>query len=141
MTTDCIITQARICESGYGVVWLSGSVERAHRVAFFISKGYWPEVVMHTCDNPSCVNPEHLVGGTQTDNNRDRMQKQRNGRIDGQRNGRAKVSDEEAEEIRHTYAAGGISQQSLGFMFGISQTQVSKIVRGDCFKGKTRNSR
>jgi len=49
----------------------------AHRLVHYIITGEWPEVVMHVCDNPGCVNPAHLRGGTIADNNRDMMQKGR----------------------------------------------------------------
>ena len=69
------------------------------------------------------------------------MLKGRNGRIDGDRNGRAKITDEEAEEIRKIYSAGNITQTELGMCFNITQSRVSRIVRGVSFKGSTKNSR
>lgn len=44
----------------------------AHRVSFYLVNSYWPPVVRHLCNNPGCVNPEHLAPGTQADNIRDR---------------------------------------------------------------------
>ena len=49
----------------------------AHRVSFFLHEGYWPDVVRHTCDNPPCVNPAHLLGGSFKDNSRDMAQRGR----------------------------------------------------------------
>lgn len=95
---------------------------------------------MHKCDNPSCVNPEHLEAGTHALDALDRKQKGRNGRIDGERHGRSKVTDAQAEEIRSIYAAGGRSQTSIAKEYGLSQSQVSKIVLGSCFRGFTKNS-
>lgn len=65
---------------GYGNQWFQGKQHGAHRVAYYEATGIWPEVVRHTCDNPPCINPEHLVPGTQADNMHDRMDR---GRWDG----------------------------------------------------------
>lgn len=54
-----------------------GKTVYAHRFAFEITNGIKPEICMHTCDNPSCVNPNHLVSGTQKDNMSDCVQKKR----------------------------------------------------------------
>lgn len=64
---------------GYGNVRYDGKWRMAHRVAYYTTKGPIPEgnVVMHICDNPSCVNPKHLKTGTQSDNLRDMMAKGR----------------------------------------------------------------
>jgi hypothetical protein len=63
----------------YGVIWVGRSPKFAHRVAWELKHGPVPDgmVVMHTCDNPPCCNPEHLVLGTPGDNNRDRVKKGR----------------------------------------------------------------
>lgn len=109
-------------------------------MAFYEHYGYFPKVVRHKCDNPPCINPQHLEAGTIADNNKDRKVRGRNGRIDGQRSGRAKLTDVQATEVRELYAAGGITQRELGEMYGITQSQVSKIVLGVAFSGKTKNS-
>ena len=46
-----------------------------HRIVFFQHNGYWPPVVRHTCDNPRCINPNHLLGGTVYDNAQDRKER------------------------------------------------------------------
>jgi hypothetical protein len=64
---------------GYGVIRHEGRSRRAHRVAYELAHGPIPErmVVMHSCDNPPCINPEHLSVGTVAENNRDRQNKGR----------------------------------------------------------------
>lgn len=48
-----------------------------HRRVFLLKNGYLPEVVLHTCDNPRCINPEHLRGGNKKDNSQDAVNKGR----------------------------------------------------------------
>ena len=68
---------------GYGQFNYAGLILRAHRVMFWLHYGFGPGKfsVMHTCDNPSCLNPDHLKLGTHKDNMRDMCLKKRHGRI------------------------------------------------------------
>ena len=104
MILECVESQRLKDDWGYVLIWDGEKLMKEHLLVFLQHHGSLPEVVMHTCDNPACINIEHLQPGTHVLNNQDRMQKGRNGRIDGQRNGRSKVSDDQAEEIRHRYA-------------------------------------
>jgi len=49
----------------------------AHRLAFYLANGYLAAVIRHSCDNPSCCNPAHLLAGTQSDNMRDAAERNR----------------------------------------------------------------
>ena len=64
---------------GYGLFQLDGKQWRAHRFMMHITEGLSVDkpVVMHTCDNPGCVNPAHLVNGTIQENNLDKLMKGR----------------------------------------------------------------
>jgi len=101
-------------ERGYGVFMLKGKTKLAHRVAYEIYKGEIPEGirVCHSCDNPSCQNPDHLWLGNQSDNLKDCVRKnrnsktveaaKRNGAINGRKGARKLrfFSDDEVREIR-----------------------------------------
>lgn len=67
-------------ETGYGRVRIDGRILYAHRVSWILANGPIPDDlrVLHRCDNPPCVNPDHLFLGTQGDNNADRDAKGRN---------------------------------------------------------------
>lgn len=66
---------------GYGTMSFHGKREYVHRVSYILYKGVIPEdmCVCHSCDNPKCINPEHLWLGTQGDNMKDRDKKGRHG--------------------------------------------------------------
>lgn len=110
--------------AGYGKV--AGGYKRptvyAHRIAWVQANGAIPEgmVVCHSCDNPLCCNPAHLFLGTPLDNMRDRDAKGR---------GFSKITADDVEEIRSRFNAGE-SQHSLAKKFGVSQSHVSRVVRG-----------
>src|SRR5262245_2521405 len=64
--------------AGYGSFWLDGRNVTAHRVAFFLANGKWPDPFgCHSCDNHPCCNPAHIFEGTQWDNDMDRVAKGR----------------------------------------------------------------
>lgn len=70
---DCWEFQGRPTKGGYGQIHWRGRSWRAHRVAYTLAKGEIPSGldVLHGCDNPPCVNPDHLRVGTDSDNIRD----------------------------------------------------------------------
>jgi hypothetical protein len=66
-------------EDGYGNAWHEGKKIAAHRLSFKLNVGDIPKgmFVCHTCDTPSCINPEHLFLGTPKDNTKDMINKGR----------------------------------------------------------------
>jgi hypothetical protein len=71
-------------KNGYGKITYQSRNLRAHRIAYEISKGLTigslkaDQLICHTCDNPSCINPKHLFLGTPKDNTADMIKKGRN---------------------------------------------------------------
>lgn len=75
----CWNWKASLQKSGYGNFWDGEKVTYAHRASYLINKGNIPKgfCVIHSCDNPSCVNPNHLSAGTQSENMQDCSKKKR----------------------------------------------------------------
>lgn len=114
---------------GYGRFWCDNETRQAHRVAWelFNGKSLDGLLILHSCDNPNCVNPEHLLLGTSLDNSRDMVAKDRQAK--GEKNGNRKLTKKQVAEIRECYAAGGISFASLGRAYDVSYVQISYIIK------------
>lgn len=114
-------------EFGYGYIGRGGKHGGAtvtHRVSWVLHHGEIPSgiQVLHKCDNPKCVRPDHLFLGTQKDNMQDASKK---GRC---RNGREKLTEPMAKALRDRYTAGGISMKKLGREFNVSAMSVWRAV-------------
>ena len=121
----------------YGMLGWKGRSSRAHRVSFDLTNGEIPEgmMVLHTCDNTLCCNPAHLYLGNHAQNMRDMVDRQRRkGAGAGSSNGRSKLTQEQAAEIRALYATSGLSQDKIAERYGVSQFAISAIVRNKRYK-------
>ncbi len=134
MNTACIIFTGAKDKNGYG--WQRKNGERkAHRVAYVENKGEIPKglLVCHHCDNPSCINPDHLFLGTPLDNMQDKIRKGRavygihNNK--GEKNPNTELTEEDVKAIRSRYKWG--SGPTLGKEYGVSSVQICRIVRGE----------
>lgn len=101
--------------NGRGRVGVDGRADKASRVSWHLTFGEIPDgmSVLHKCDNPPCVRPDHLFLGTQTENMRDMVVKQRN--AFGVRNGRAKLNE---AAVRHIRSVMGELAQRYGVTVG-----------------------
>jgi hypothetical protein len=98
----------------YGRLIFNGSRMLAHRFAWSVYRGHLPKsaLVLHRCDNPCCVNPQHLFLGSQQENIEDRNQKQRQAR--GVSNASAKLTEDQVQAIRGGAKRDGEWAQMLG---------------------------
>lgn len=117
---------------GYGRIQVRGRTQGAHRIALEGSIGLIPDGkhACHRCDNPPCVNPAHLYAGTPSENTVDFYSRSAIQRPKGEDHPMVKLTSAQAAEIRERYAAGGISQRSLGREYGVSYATVARIAHG-----------
>ena len=111
---------------GYGKTRMHGRTYRAHRAAYELFVGPIPEgqVVRHTCDNPGCVNPDHLELGTHADNMKDKRVRSRpNGGIP------ARFPGPDWPIFLRKLNQLGLTQYRLAEKFGTSQTTISSTIR------------
>lgn len=130
-SNDCWYWMGSIHRLGYGVFLCEGE-SKAHRVSYRLFNGEIPAgmKVMHTCDTRCCVNPAHLIVGSQADNVADMVAKgrRRGGNIRGANNPMAKATPEVVASIRSAVSAGA-KQIDMARTFGLSPMTVSRIVR------------
>lgn len=116
--------------NGYGRFWYNGRSLMAHRFSYRIHYGKIPKgmFVLHKCDNPECVNPEHLFLGTIQDNVNDMIEKGRKNVLRGEHNPTAKLTWDEVRSIRKEYATGNYLQREIADMFNVALATVNQIV-------------
>lgn len=128
--SGCWIWTGDLNEDGYGRVHV-GSNKRvlAHRLSYTAHVGEIPPrgCVCHRCDIPSCINPDHLWLGSHLQNMRDRNRKGRasGGRLSGERNPAATLTDDQVKEI--FYAPGTITE--VAERHGLARSHVCRIKR------------
>lgn len=122
-TDGCWLWTANMNKKGYGRLWLNGRNEFAQRVSWYLHFGKRDEalLVLHKCDTPSCVNPDHLFLGTNADNMLDKRLKGRSAKGEG--NGNRKLTNEQIIAIRNSQG----SVKEISQQFNIDKTQVYNI--------------
>ena len=117
-------------KDGYGIFHVETRwAMKAHRFAYQYYKGpIKNDYVMHSCDNPACCNPNHLVEGNADYNNYDRSTKGRS--AIGSRGGNAKLTEKIVREIKIAMRDHYYSNPMIAKEFGISQSNASRIRNG-----------
>ncbi|CAB4141376.1 HNH nuclease [uncultured Caudovirales phage] len=131
--SGCHVWTGNTTEKGYGIIRVNGKPTRAHRFIYEQVKGKIPEgmLVCHTCDVPSCINPDHLYAGTAADNSADIVKRNRWTR---RSNGQEKITQEIANTIRSIYAEGNHTYRKLGVLFCLDSSTISDIVNFKIWK-------
>lgn len=119
---DCW-TRGASRKNGYSLFRINHQTFYAHRIAWEFTHGRIPSGlhVCHHCDNPACVNPDHLFLGTQRDNMQDCAKKNRT--TQGGRNSRAKLTSDQVLAIRRDPR----TQGQIAADYGVHASQISHI--------------
>lgn len=133
-TDTCWLWTASRNRGGYGF-FKADKMRLAHRVAWFHEhKSYPIGVLRHTCDNRICVNPAHLLDGTQQDNIDDMMVKGRKADFKGENNPSAKLTKEKVLLLREEYNKGGISTAEMARREQMAQSSMWSILNGKTYQ-------
>jgi hypothetical protein len=101
---------------------------RAHRASWILTHGPIPDgqQVCHRCDNPICVNVDHLFLGTFFENMQDKLSKGRQAK--GESSPFSRLTEDVVRDIRRSYVPGRVTMKQLADQFGISLANVSHII-------------
>ena len=120
----CWEWQASRYPKGYGRVAFQGKTNYAHRIAWMLANGEFelPEngkVIRHSCDNPPCCNPKHLILGTQQENCQDRE--------DRWRRSYRRITEERKSDVAILYLS-GLSIRSIKKELGVSCESIYRVI-------------
>ena len=140
MIDECVDHGCKGYGLGYATAWIklpcgTKKPTTKHRKVYYEATGELPEVVRHKCDNPRCVNPEHLEGGTQKDNMQDCVQRGRHnyGVARGEDNTCTKLTYKDVQDIRQTYVKGSrlYGLPALAKKYHVGVSQLHRIIKGE----------
>jgi HNH endonuclease len=127
--SPCWMWTGAVNSMGYGVYGIRSKTYKAHRVAWYLTYGYWPKQLNHKCHNRACVRPSHLYDGTQQQNVDDSIALGtfRSGRVTT-----AKLTAEQVVEIRQKLPTH--TRRQLAAEYGVSHGAINLIAWGKNWK-------
>jgi hypothetical protein len=135
--TNCWEWQKFKTKLGYGQISYRGKQMKAHRASWTVFKGDIPTgiCVLHTCDNPKCVNPDHLFLGSMKDNVQDMMKKGRDGHgiAVGMLGANAKLTDDDVRKIR-TFDNSWKTCEELSKKYDVNPMTIYRIQKRQTWK-------
>lgn len=130
----CLEWQMTKTSTGYGQIWLRGKMILVHREMATLIYGLPQDkqMALHSCDNPSCINPDHLSWGSHSENMKQMWARgrapEKKARTD------RKLTLEVANQIRVEYAQGNTSMKKLGNKYGLSDKGIEYILKFRTYK-------
>ncbi len=133
-TESCWNWKGFLNKKGYAQFRINYTRHPAHRVAYLLFRGPVEAglLVCHRCDNPRCVNPDHLFLGTNQDNVRDMVSKKRH--RTGSRKPNSKMNDESVRELFTMCSKRYFEHEELAKMFGVCRPLITNILNGKRWK-------
>lgn len=131
-TQECVLWAYRVNIHGYGCIKQARKEWLVHRLVYFKRHGNVPDLLRHTCDVRNCINPNHLLPGTQLDNMRDMVERGR--AVVGEACVHSKLIEADVRTIREVYVKGTRWKpgncKELAAKYGVNINQIQRVARG-----------
>jgi len=130
----CHVWQGATTKGGYGVMHIAGYTILAHRAVHALNTGdTTAEVVMHTCDNPKCCNPDHLRSGTYQDNSDDKLAKGRYNKGNAGKHLKDRANHPRSRPVETPsgqYPSAKLAAEALGITYAVIKYRLRNGVSG-----------
>lgn len=124
---ECLEWKFAVNKDGYGRICYERTPVPVHRLAYKLVNGDWPRpCARHTCDNPPCFNPKHVIPGTHYQNMQDMIDRKRY--AVGERASKAVLTEEQVRDIRAEYSWNKVTMKMLGEKYGVDPTAIFDII-------------
>lgn len=135
-TNHCWLWTGAKDHDQYGRFRVGDEMKAAHRISWELCYGGIPDNfhVLHRCDNPACVNPDHLFLGTHQDNMKDKQNKHRLPQQKGNSNNNAKLTEDQVKEIREKYSDRKTPLKEIALLYGVTRHTIGDILLGKLWK-------